>query len=41
MLKLEKYVEEMNDKCILYRVILNDCSRSRPCPCYHIFAAFM
>jgi hypothetical protein len=25
----------------LYRVILNDCSRSRPCPCYYIFAAFM
>jgi hypothetical protein len=20
---------------------LNDCSRSRPCPCYYIFAAFM
>jgi hypothetical protein len=25
----------------LYRVILNDCSRSRPCPCYYVFAAFM
>jgi hypothetical protein len=24
-----------------YRVILNDCSRSRPYPCYYIFAAFM
>jgi hypothetical protein len=24
-----------------YRVILNDCSRSRPCPCYYVFAAFM
>jgi hypothetical protein len=24
-----------------YRVIINDCSRSRPCPCYYIFAAFM
>jgi hypothetical protein len=24
-----------------YRVILNDCSRSRPCPCYEIFAAFI
>ncbi|CAH1364001.1 unnamed protein product [Tenebrio molitor] len=22
-------------------VILNDCSRSRPCPCYYVFAAFM
>jgi hypothetical protein len=28
---------------IMYRVILNlnDCSRSRPCPCYYVFAAFM
>jgi hypothetical protein len=25
----------------MYRVIINDCSRSRPCPCYEIFAAFM
>jgi hypothetical protein len=25
----------------LYRVIINDCSRSRRCPCYEIFAAFM
>jgi hypothetical protein len=25
----------------IYRVIINDCSRSRPCPCYYIFAAFM
>jgi L-type amino acid transporter 9 len=24
-----------------YRVILNDCSRSRPCPCYYMFVAFM
>jgi hypothetical protein len=24
----------------MYRVIINDCSRSRPCPCYEIFAAF-
>jgi hypothetical protein len=24
-----------------YWVILNDCSRSRLCPCYYIFAAFM
>jgi hypothetical protein len=24
-----------------YMVIRNDCSRSRPCPCYEIFAAFM
>jgi hypothetical protein len=24
-----------------YRVILNDCSRSRPCSCYYVFAAFM
>jgi hypothetical protein len=24
-----------------YRVILNDCTRSRPCPCYYVFAAFM
>jgi hypothetical protein len=23
------------------RVILYDCSRSRPCPCYYVFAAFM
>jgi hypothetical protein len=26
---------------LIYRVILNDCSRSRPCPCYYVFAAFM
>jgi hypothetical protein len=24
---------------LLYRVITNDCSRSKPCPCYEIFAA--
>jgi hypothetical protein len=24
-----------------YMVIINDCSRSRPCPCYEIFAAFI
>jgi hypothetical protein len=23
----------------LYRIIINDCSRSKPCPCYDIFAA--
>jgi hypothetical protein len=23
---------------VYYRVIINDCSRSRPCPCYEIFA---
>jgi hypothetical protein len=28
-------------KRMKYSVILNDCSRSRPCPCYYIFAAFM
>jgi hypothetical protein len=27
--------------CIYTVVILNDCSRSRSCPCYNIFAAFM
>jgi hypothetical protein len=26
---------------IPYRVIINYCSRSRPCPCYEIFAALM
>jgi hypothetical protein len=32
------FIEHMIHSVI---VIINDCSRSRPCPCYEIFAAFM
>jgi hypothetical protein len=30
-----------NELYTMYRVIINDYSRSRPRPCYEIFAAFM
>jgi hypothetical protein len=32
-------VKKNNYRCWKYRVIINDCSRSKPCPRYEIFAA--